>query len=284
MLEDVLFGTVSLPGETIRLAIAFLGLIATTYYDLFNNKNIPNNLLYAFVGLAIIVNIVFFNQDIFLYGILISALIALLGYPLYRTGQMGAADMFVLAAIALLLPIPPSMANIPFNFPFVAIVFVFASLVFALYTFYFFFVKLLRSKKLKADLKPLILLAPYALFVYLFVNSPFFSFIYFSIISLAFLSSLFVMVYKETINKQLAEKIPISKIEEEDVLAIELMDEKFVKKHNLQKLLTKKEIARLKKLKLGSMPVYTKFPPFLPFILIGLILSILFGNILFLTF
>jgi Flp pilus assembly protein protease CpaA len=284
MLEDVLFGNMPLPGEGVRLVLAFLGMLATTYYDLFNNKNIPNNLLYAFLGLAIFANIIFFNQSLFLFGIATAVLIGLIGYILYKGGQMGAADIFVLASISLLIPIPPAISKIPFNFPFVAIVFVFASIIFAVYTFYYFLIRVFRNRHMKADLKPLILLLPYAIFVYVFFTSPFFSWIYFVIVSLALFSSIFVMVYKEAINKHLAEKIPVSKLQEEDVLAVELMDEKIVKKHNLQKLLTYKEILRLRHLKLGSVPVYTKFPPFLPFLLVGLIFSILFGGILFPSF
>lgn len=284
MLEDVLFGAISLPGEQIRLFLSLLGLIATTYFDLFNNKNIPNNLLYVFLGASFLINLVFFNQDVFLYGIGTALVISLIGYLLYKSGQMGAADIFVLVSLALLLPIPPSVSKIPFNFPFVAIIFVFASLLFAVYSFCYLVFKMLKNKKMKADPKPLLLLIPYFIFVYLFANSPFFSLIYFLIISLALFSSLFVMIYRESINKQLAENVPLSKIQEEEVLAIELMDQKFVTKYNIQKLLTKKEIARLKRLKLKRVPVYTKFPPFLPFVLAGTILSIIFGSILFLNF
>jgi len=282
MLEELIFGSMTLPGENFRIALAIIGTLAATYYDLFNNKNIPNNLLYLFLAVAFITNIFFFNQELFLIGITTAVIIGLLGYLLYKSGQMGAADIFVLASIALLLPIAPSFAKLPFNFPFIAIIFIFASLLFALYTLFYFGSKIITEKHSKPKLFYLLLLVPYAIFTYIFVNSIFFSIVYFTIISIAYLSSVFVMMYRDSINKKLAEKVRVSKLQEEDVLALELMDEKIVKKYSLQKVLTKKEIAKLKRAKLDTVLVYTRLPPFLPFIFAGLLFALVFGkNLLF---
>lgn len=284
MLESIIFGTHQLPGEFVRLSLAIIGVAVTTYYDLFNNKNIPNNILYAFCALALLANVVFFNMEIFLFGLATAAVISLLGYYLYKKGQMGAADIFVFASLALLLPIPPSFARLPFNFPFVAVIFIFASLLFALYTVAYFGMKIAKDRKARPDYKYSLLFIPYFISMYLFIMSPLFSFTYFIIVSIAFISSIFVMMYKGAINSYLAEKIPLSKMADEDVLAIELMGPKFVKKYNLKKVVDRKELSRLKKLKLKSLLVYTRMPPFLPFVLGGMIMALLFGSRLFLYF
>ncbi|MFA6530530.1 MAG: prepilin peptidase [Candidatus Micrarchaeia archaeon] len=284
MLESLVFGAYQLPGELFRLSLAIIGVAVTTYYDIFNNKNIPNNILYAFCALALLANVIFFNMDIFIFGLATAVVISLLGYYLYIKGQMGAADIFVFASLALLLPIPPSFAKLPFNFPFVAVIFIFASLLFALYTLGYFGMKIAKDRKARPDYKYALLLIPYFVFMYVFITSPLFSFTYFIIVSVAFLSSIFVMMYKSAINTYLAEKIPLSKMADEDVLAIELMDPKFVKKYKLKKVVDRKELSRLKKLKLKALLVYTKLPPFLPFVLAGLFMALLFGKRLFLYF
>ena len=60
MLEQVIFGQLTMPGELIRVLLAFIGTAVAAYYDVFNNKNIPDNFLYGFLGLAFIVNLVLF--------------------------------------------------------------------------------------------------------------------------------------------------------------------------------------------------------------------------------
>jgi Flp pilus assembly protein protease CpaA len=280
----LVFGSMALPGELVRTLVAVLGTALTAYYDLTNNKNIPNNVLYGFLAIAILLNAIFFNLEILLFGLGLAILISILGYLMYKTGQLGAADVFVFASIALALPIPPSFAKLPFNFPFIALVFVFSSLVFALFTIYYFGSKLIGNKKAKPKKIYLLLLLPWFVFVYLFLNSVVFSSIYFVIISVAYLSSIFVMTYRESINRGLYEKVGVKKLMEEDVLATEFMDAKFVKKYKLDKVLDAKMISRLKRGKVKDVLVYTKLPPFLPFVLLGVLMALLFGKMLVLSF
>lgn len=284
MFEALIFGSMALPGELIRTAVAVLGTALTAYYDLTNNKNIPNNVLYGFLALALLLNIVFFDLEVMMFGLGLAALIGLLGYIMYKTGQLGAADVFVFASIALALPIPPSFAKLPFNFPFIAIVFVYASLVFALFTMIYFGGKLIGNRKAKPKRIYLLLLIPWLAFVWLFSTSPIFSPVYFAIISVAYLASIFVMAYREAINKALYEKVAVKKLMEEDVLATEFMDTKLVKRYRLEKVLDRKMITRLRKGKVKEVLVYTKLPPFLPFVLLGVLMALLFGRALVLSF
>lgn len=284
MLDALIFGTLPLPGELVRTAFVILGTAIAAYYDLTNNKNIPNNILYGFLAISIILNIVYFSQDIFFFGLALAVIIGVLGYMMYKTGQMGAADIFVFAAIALALPIPPSFAKLPFNFPFIALVFIYSSLVFALYTVLYFGRKLIGNKKAKPKMAYALMVIPWLAFVFLFLSSPIFSPVYFAIISIAYLSSVFVMMYRDAINRGLYEKVQVKKLMEEDVLALEFMDSKLVKKYKLEKVLTAKIIARLKKAKVNAVLVYTRLPPFLPFVLLGVLLSLLFGKVLVLSF
>ena len=101
MIEKLIFGNLLIPGETVRIVLALAGTAVATYFDLFNNKSIPNNVLYAFLAIAFLTNVMFFNQDLFLFGIGVAILVGAAGFVFYHIGQLGAADVFVLASIAL---------------------------------------------------------------------------------------------------------------------------------------------------------------------------------------
>ncbi|MDO8554598.1 MAG: hypothetical protein Q7S22_07355 [Candidatus Micrarchaeota archaeon] len=279
-LESLLFSNIQMPGELVRIALAILGTAAVAYFDIFNNRNIPNNFLYVFLGVSILTNIVFFDQDIFVFAAIIAVFLSLWGYLFYRVGHFGGADVFVLASLTLLLPIPPSFTHMPFNMPFIFVIFLFALILSSLYSVVDFAIKLTK-KNAKPNMIYFALLIPYALFVYMFSSSPFFSLSFLIIISISLIATIFFAAYREDILKLQAQKIPMSKVTEEDVLAIELMDKDTVWLHSLKKLITTEELKRLRKLKLQEVWVYTKLLPFLPFVFLGLLLSLVFANYLF---
>ena len=276
-LERILFNAIALPGEQIRIAVVLLGLLATTYFDLFNKRNVPNNLLYAFLAVAFAVNFLFYDQDILLFSIFVAIPIALFGYVFYKLGQIGGADVLVLLAINFALPIHPSLSQLNFNFPFIASTFVFSGVIFALYFIVNFSTKLQRLAA-RPNKLAFVLLIPYAILAYLYVTSPLYSPVYLVFITIMLLSSIFFIAYRNDVYKLQAQKIPLSKAEQEDVLALELMDPEYVKKNKLQRLLTQSELARLKKLKIKELWVYTKLPPFLPFLFVGFILALYFSK------
>ncbi len=280
MLEKILFGNLEIPGESIRILIGFLGLLATSYYDIFNNKNIPEKLLFGFLGVSLIINFYFFHEDLSIFAFILALVIGILGFVLNRFGQLGSADVIVLSSIVLLLPIHPSFSGLLFNFPFIFSLLVFSGVLFSLYVVGNFGLKILKLKKTNPNKLALIILLPYAVFLYMYFQFPFFSPAYFSIISIVTISTMFFMLYKEDINKMLVEKVSLKKAEEEDVLALEFMSKKLVEKYKLQRLLTKEELSRLKKLKIKELWIYTHLPPFLPFLLVGFVISLFFSNLL----
>lgn len=280
MLDKILFGEIALPGEAIRILVAFLGLVATSYYDIFNNKNIPERVLFVFLGIALILNFYFFEQDLSLFALGTAVVVGVVGYAFHKMGQLGTADIFVLCSIALLLPIHPSHSELPFNYPFLFSLLVFSGVLFALYLVVNYSIKLLKNKKAKPNVSALMILIPYALFLYIYLQFPLFSLSYFTIVSIIVFSSMFFLVYKEDINKMLVRKVKLKEAEEEDVVALDFMSKSFIKKYKLQRVLDRKEIGRLKKLKVKELWIYKYLPPFLPFLLAGFILSLFFSNLL----
>lgn len=278
-LERILFTAVELPGEQLRIMLAFLGLLATTYFDLFNRRNIPNNLLYAFLGLSLAVNFLYYDQELLIFSLLVAVPIALFGYVFYKLGQIGGADVLVLLAINFALPVHPSVAGLGFNFPFIASMFVFAGVAFALYFLGYFIVKLHRAGS-RPNPFAFALLIPYAMLAYFYFNSPLFSPVYLSFITIMLFASVFFIAYRKDVYRLQAQKIQLSKAESEDVLALELMEPDFVRRHGLQRLITMDELERFRKLGIKELWVYTKLPPFLPFLLAGFILALLFSKYL----
>lgn len=277
MLEEVVFGNIQMPGELIRLVIAFAGVCIATYYDLFNRKNIPDNFLYGFLAVAFIANAVLYQEQLFLFSIAVAVFLSAIGYIFYRVGQIGGADLFVLASIMLLLPIHPSFADMPFGMPFVFSVMIFGGVLFALYVMVHFGLKL-REQETNPKMLYLLMIIPYLLFAYVYINSILFSPVYFAILTVLFIAIIFFMVYRESLTLMLAEKMKVGQVEPEDVLALELMDKEAVKEYELKRLVTEKEIERMKETGLEEVWVYTRMPPFLPFILAGMFLSLFFAK------
>lgn len=284
MLEWLLFSPMQMPMETVRIFLAVLGMAVASYYDLFNNRNVPELLLYGFLALAFIFNVVFFDYDVFVYAVVLAFILLVGGFALYRLGQIGGADVIMVAALVLLLPINPSYLEVPFNYPFIFSVLIFGGTAFAVYSI-FFFAGIIARKKTKA--KPnylyLLLLLVYGLFVYLFINAPFFSIAYFAIASVLLLSSIIFLVYRDTIMEATMEQVFVKDLEPEDVIVKERMD-LHMKKMGMGPVLNQRDIDALKKSGTKHVWVYANLPPFLPFLFIGLIVALFFGNQLFLVF
>lgn len=277
MLENIVFSELTMPGEIIRVIIAFVGTAAAAYYDLFNKKNVPDRFLYGFLAIAFLTNLVLYEENLFWFSLAVAAFFSAVGYLFYKMGQLGGADVFVLASIILLLPIHPSFVNMSFNMPFILSVIIFSGVLFALYVLVYFGWKLSQVEA-KPNLLYALMFIPYLLFAYVYVNSFLFSPLYFIFVTILLFATIFFMMYRDSLIKLLAEELPVAQLEPEDVLALEIMNKDMVKRYKLPRLLTKGEVERIKKTKLTELWVYTRLPPFIPFVLIGMVLSLLFAN------
>ena len=282
MIERLLFFPMNMPFEEARIVIALVGTLIGVYFDVFNNRNIPNLYLYAFLAVALLSNVVFYDADVFIYAILLAAIVFFAGFLLYRTGQLGGADVFVLASITLLLPISPSYIKIPFNFPFIFSVLLFGGVAFSVFAIGFF-AKRLKGRKARPNFFYLILLIPYFLFAYIFISAPFFSPAYFFIASILLLSTIFFLMFREPINESMTERVLLRKTGDEEVLAREKMGET-MKKLKIGPVLGQKERKALERAAVKHIWIYSQLPPFLPFVFVGMVLALFFGDLLFPVF
>ena len=279
------------PGLWIRAAAAVLFTAAAAYFDLFNKKWVPNCLLYGFAAVAVLANLVFYGP-VSLHALLFGAAAFLLAYPLYKMGQLGGADVFAFASIAALVPYFQSPLLAPaqqVQYPFILSVMVPTSIFFILHMLVRF-IPYVHRKLMRGQLEitpakaagPALLAISFAVFLAVLLSLPVqLPPAYLALLSFLFAALVFFSFFKEDIKASMVQNVPVSRLMEEDVIALEKMDKELARKLRLYPLLDAKEIAILKKSKVKSVPVYTGMPFFLPYLLAGLAFTLLFGDLLF---
>jgi Flp pilus assembly protein protease CpaA len=289
---DLLSAPASLPGAEIRIFLALAFTAAAAYFDVFNKKWVPNYLVYAFAVAALLVNVVFFTPQLFTQALAFGGIIFVLTYFLYRTGQLGGADVYVLASVAAMLPYLPKPLLAPAQavpYPFILSVLAPTGLAFILHMVARFVPYVSRrisggSVTFSAQklIGPALLAVAFAFFIYELASLPFaLPPAYMAILSFLFAALLFFSLFKQEIKDSMVGMVPVGRLEEEDVLALDKMDPGLVKRLSLKPLMDAKVISALRKSGLKKVPVYTGMPFFLPYLFFGLLFSVLFGDMLF---
>lgn len=274
----------------IRLGVALAGCAIATYYDLFNNRNVPNLLTYSMVILGVLFNVIDFSFENATMAFGPAILFFVFGYYFYINGQIGGADLLIFVAIALLLPQqPPSLIEYEitpiFTLPYVLSIFLISGILFSLYILATMLPKVIigvlqgkaKLDKQRAALS-LIIIIMYSFF--LWHMKDLIPAAYVVIVAMIIVSAFFVYLFREFIlDEYIIETVPLKEIEEEDVLAIERMDDKIVKKYELKKLLTASELERMSKLPIKKYPIYKNMPCFMPYILAAIIVTLITGDI-----
>ena len=279
------------PGIQFRIALALIFTGAMAYYDIFNKKWVPNTLVYAFAVCAIAINFVFFDPAVTWPALAFGAVAFAVCYLLYKLGQLGGADAYAIASIAAAIPYLPS-SLVSFSpsapYPFLLSVLAPTGIAFILYMLLRFIPyisrRLTEGKVLFSAEKiagPAALAIAFLVFIYALSSLPFaMPPVYLATLAFLAVALVFFSLFKSEIKDSMVEMVPVRSLQEEDVLALEKMNQPFVKKMKLQPLLSAKSIMLLKKSKLKSVPVYTGMPFFLPYLFFGLLFTVLFGDLL----
>jgi hypothetical protein len=281
----------SVPGIDVRIlaAVAFTG--AAAYYDMFNRKWVPDRLLWAFLACAFLLNILFPDSVLFMQGCAAAAIIAAISYALYRMGQLGAADVLVMSSIALAIPYLPKpllapAQNVPY--PFFLSVLAPTGIAFILHMlcrFVPYIARQLAEGKVEFTAQkvagPAIVLLSLAIFAFIAASFPFpLPPLYFAVVGFLGIALVFFSLFMPEIKASMVETVPVGKLQCEDVLALEKM-QPLAKRLSLPPVISERTIAALKRAKAKTVPVYTGMPFFLPYLFMGLLFSVLFGDLLF---
>ncbi len=291
MLDSIIVPSVSIPGLEARIAVALAFCAAAAYYDFRNNKWVPNWLVYGSVAASVLANIIFFDPSIFVQAMAFGIVVFVFTYPLYKLGQIGGADSYLMASIAILLPyLPRSLLGWENTtpYPFLLSVLVPTGVLFILHMlarFLPYISRQLSQGKVHFARNDLlgaaVLLSFVCIFIYVASSMPIFlPPFYFAAVSFLTLAMVFFSVFKTQIKDSMAQEVKVGKLQEEDVLALEKMDRSLIKKLKLSAVLDARSISALKTAKVNSVPVYTGMPFFLPYLFLGLLISVLFGDLL----
>ena len=85
------------------------------------------------------------------------------------------------------------------------------------------------------------------------------------------LASTLYLVYKQEVLESMAREVDIDEVEEEDVVALELLP----RKTSLPRVLNKENIKALKEKGVRKVLIYIGLPPFLPFLLVAFLINTL---------
>jgi hypothetical protein len=254
---------------------------------------VPDVFVYSSLGVALVLT--------FAYGIgtieislLLALVIGALGYVLYRKGVMGAGDFFEFATISLLIPIQPTplFSSLPqFGFPFVFSVFIATGYAAVVGMVAYYLIKARMSKDhtaLKLDrarvykglgifIAYLLMLAVLSYITGLRLAAVFL------VLVIAGASAL-TIVFEKAINRQMISYVYPSRLAQEDMIATNVMSKGELeyfssKSKHFGRLVTKKLLQDLRKVR-RKVPVYTSGVPLALFAFIGILVSLLIGNIL----
>ncbi|MEM2974014.1 MAG: hypothetical protein QW112_00075 [Candidatus Micrarchaeia archaeon] len=272
-----------------RLLIALIGTGAATWYDIFNKKNVPDKLLYTFLAVAVIINIFDYSQLIARLPLV--ALILIFLYIMYRAGQLGGADIMVLAGIYYSLPAmtSPLLAASPLvtemlPLPSILSILAVSTVLCALWIVLKLGPRLLDDTlKGKIKFKMLnVVVAVVMLVVYGFLLMTMLqlsAFLTFSVMHIIFLTVIVILVFIFSLYKDaIMESMVVWKrrVEPEEVLSLELLPVSLVKKLHLNRLVTVQQMRKMNRIN-RKWPVLD-LPAFLPCILIALVIYVLFGD------
>jgi Flp pilus assembly protein protease CpaA len=277
------------------LRIAVLLALALIYaaFDMFNNRNVPNYFVYASVIIAAVITLTYPLHTVYVSA-LVAIVIFALGYMIYRKGFLGAGDVFEFVAISLVLPIQPApiLADVSqFGLPFIFSVFVttgYASLI-GIVIYYLF---VARRSPMEKDFRiekqrissAAVLLISYIImlaFVYMAFRITIAALV---LVLLIAVPSALVIVYERKINMRMVAMVYPAELEEGDMIATNLMKRSEIryfksKANGFGRLATNSLISEIKGIK-RRLPVYRNAVPLAFFVLVGVVVSLIVGNVL----
>jgi Flp pilus assembly protein protease CpaA len=239
--------------------------------------------------LGVALDISFLPPELLMWTALIAAAIVVLGYFAYRAGQFGGGDVLLILGIHLLLPqqtqalfASAAQAFAPAYPPVVSILAAAAlSAVIVSSAWYAFRLAqekgFRRSKTLAFCIVSVTAVAVIALAPFSLVLKAFFAL-------LAVAAFFYALFKKELMERVIVKKLRLHGVEDEDVLYLEGLPQSLVKRFNIQRILTKSEVRKLRSVekKTGRRvwPVCKELPRFAPFLLLGLAFYLVFGDLI----
>ncbi len=284
--------------ELLYIRIASILIIAFAYmiYDLFNNRNVPTLLVYATLVYGAVLTVLYFNTILVGESLIFAAIILGIGYLIYKSGQLGAADVAEIAVISLILPIQSlpilggiGASTLPFAISIIVDSGIVALIVVPLYYIPHAVYKskgsILNKIKRTDYYKSVIIIIAYSVLA-LFLVYEGISTYGVLIMAILVVGVGVISLFEAPITLSMVKYVTFDEIEEEDIIAVNLMNERELReiKANVPefgRLATRKVIASIKReMPDKRLPVYKNAIPFALPIFFGSVASLLFGNLI----
>lgn len=282
----------------INILIALVGTAMVAYTD-FKTGYMPDKITHPMIALGIIYVAFSYPLSSAFLVYTLGALVFLVTFITYMFGQFGGGDVKLFTALTLLLPYYPKdiipyvntlgISPVYSSYPFILSIFLLAGLIGPLFITslnYYRKVYRIRDKidayrrKFWSGVGYALLISPLAVFYILYISPALL------IVLIPLTTALLFFPFKNDILKHFsAIKKSVSKLNDDDVIALELLDQSFKKKLGLKrKTYTNIELRAIKekarKAKISTITVYEYLPKFGPYIFISLILSLIFGDLI----
>ncbi len=284
--------------ELLVLRLVSLVAIALVYmlFDLFNKRNIPELFAYGSVAYGLLLTVLYLNASAIAFSVVIATVVLGLGYLVYRAGYLGAGDVFEFAALSLILPFQavPLLFNIPqFGIPFIVSVFMGGGIA-ALVAVPLYYIPRAKVRGMRIGkeigrkdlLKALAVGAVYLVFAAFLIFEVGVGVAGIALLILMMLGSVSVVLFEKPITMSMVKYLNYKGIEEGDMIAINLMtrsaiDRMRAKVKGFDRLATKRLIGQLRGKRITlKIPVYKNAIPLAAPIFVGVVASILLGNVI----
>ena len=285
--------------ELILVRIASLVAISLVYmlFDVFNKRNIPSVFAYASVAYGLVLTILYLNTASIAISVAIAAIVMGIGYLVYRAGMLGAGDVFEFAALSLILPFQSVsvIAHVPqLGLPFIVSLFI-GSGIAALVLVPLYYIprarkamgKPISSAVSRSDtFKAVLVGAVYIVFLgflAIVVGTGVPGIILIAVVALGSFS---VILFEKPITYSMVKYLTVKDFEDGDIIAWNLMQQSQISKikgkvRSFSRLITNRIIEQMKKkVPRERIPVYKNAIPMAAPIFIGVVLSILLGNLI----
>ncbi len=275
----------------LRETILIIGTFAAAVSD-FKTGLILDKITYPMLALGIVLNLmeIFLGNFYAFYYFVFAGIVFFIGYVLYFLGKLGGGDVKLFTAIVLLLPVLGT-AEFPLNIFMVNAIFVSAITSITVFAVYFLTKYARKGIKLEENKKGIIkavtLGMVFVVYFYSLVAFGFVKPIAIYVLSVPVFFGLVFIALENGIKKNFfLKKVKLNKLEEDEVVAAEFLDEKTKKELGLKLkgVLGVKEIEKLKKGGIREILVYRDLPRFGPFTFIGVVVAVFIPNIIELLF
>ena len=285
--------------DLLMLRVASFVIIAFLYmlFDVFNDRNIPEIFAYGTLAYGLVLTILYLNVVTIAVSLAIAGVVAVVGYLIYRAGQIGAGDIIEFACLSMILPfqaytffafgIPqsemPTIIALLIDSGIAAIVFV------PLY--YLPVAKRLLKKPLTSYIdnagliKAVTVGAVYIAFlIFLFYLHA--EVIGLVAIALLAVGSILTLAFQKPITESMVLPLTWKEMTPEDMIAFNLMegrDIERIRRHikSFDRLVTKKMLHEMREKEFTErVPVYRNALPLALPIFVGVICTVLAGNLI----